>query len=98
MEVINIILTVLVVAVSAYAAYKKMGATIPEKAAYLIAQCAKLDLLGAEKMQIVVDKLYENVPTAFKSILTKQKLQTIAQSIYDKMKAFSITEAEKENK
>lgn len=93
--IINVILMVAIVAVSVFAALKKMGATIPEKAAYLIAKMAELDILGPEKMQRVVGELYDNIPDFMKAYFTKAKLQSIAQNIYDKMKQFSVTEAEK---
>lgn len=89
-NIIDIILTALVIVVAIICAYRKMGTTIRSKATFLIAEVAELDILGPEKMQTVVNELYEKyVPDFFKSFMTKQKLEEIAQSIYDDMKLFT---------
>lgn len=88
--IIDVMLTVLVIVFVVLNAYKKMGKTIQSKATFLIAEAAELDILGPEKMQRVVNELYEKyVPDFFKSFMTKKKLEEIAQSIYDDMKLFT---------
>lgn len=88
--IIDIILTALVIVFAVINAYRKMGKTIYSKATFLIAEAAELDILGPEKMQRVVDELYEKyVPDFFKSFMNKQKLEEIAQSIYNDMKLFT---------
>lgn len=88
-EIVDIILTALVLAMGAYSAYKGTGKTINSKVSYLITEAAKLDLTGAEKMSDVVDKLYQYVPDIFKKLFTKERLEKIAQSVYDTMKEFA---------
>lgn len=88
--IIDIILTAIIIVFAVINAYRKMGKTIYSKATFLIAEAAELDILGPEKMQRVVDELYEKyVPDFFKSFMNKQKLKEIAQSIYDDMKLFT---------
>ena len=94
-QIVDIIMTIAVLALGAYGAYKGAGKTIYSKMSYLIAEAAKLDLIGAEKMKQVVDKLYSYVPTPFKKILTKDKLEAAAQGVYNNMKDFSETEKSK---
>ena len=91
--IIDVALTALVIIVSIAIAYKNMGKTISEKATFLIAEAAKLDVLGSEKMQTVVNELYKYVPDFFKSFMTKQKLEEIAQKIYNNMKLFAVNDA-----
>ena len=96
--VIDILLTAAIIAVALLNAFKEMGKTISEKVPYLIAEAAKLDLLGSEKMQRVVNELYEKyVPDVFKAIMTKQKLEEIAQKIYDNMKLFAKNDGKENN-
>ncbi len=88
-QLADVILTVLVLALGAYSAYIKAGKTIYSKASFLIAEAAELDILGAEKMKRVVNQLYEYIPPLLKKLLNKTKLEQIAQSIYDDMKLFA---------
>lgn len=69
--------------------------TLAEKNIYslvskLIAMAEETGLPGAEKMEMVVNGLYAIVPVAFKKILTKAKLQEIAQSVFDYMKSYAL--------
>lgn len=91
--IIDILLTAAVIILSVVNTYKNMGKTIDEKARKLIAEVAQLDILGSEKMQRVVDELYEKyVPNFFKSFMTKEKLEEIAQDAYDDMKRFAVND------
>lgn len=74
-------------------AFQKMGTTISSKVTFLIAEAAELDIPGPEKMQTVVNELYKYVPDFFKSFMTKQKLEGIAQKIYNNMKLFAENDA-----
>ena len=56
----------------------------------LIALAEETGLPGHEKMEMVVHGLYALVPAAFKSILTKEKLQDIAQTVFDQMKSYAL--------
>lgn len=91
-EVIDIILTVLVLAMGMYSAYRSTDKTINSKVSYLITEAAKLDLTGSQKMSEVVNELYGYVPAVFKKFFTKEKLEQIAQSVYNTMKEFAKTE------
>ena len=96
--IIEIILTALVILFAVINAYRKMGETIQSKATLLIAEMAELDILGPEKMQRVVDELYEKyVPDFFKSFMPKSKLEEITQKIYNNMKLFAKNDAKENN-
>ena len=69
--------------------------TLAEKNIYslvskLIAMAEETGLPGVEKMEMVVNGLYAIVPVAFKKILTKAKLQEIAQNVFDYMKSYAL--------
>ncbi len=88
-EILNIVLTVLVVAMGAYSTYLSTGKDIYSKVSYLINEAKNLDLIGKEKMALVVEQLYNIVPLPWKKFLTKEKLESIAQGVYDNMNAFA---------
>lgn len=56
----------------------------------LIALAEETGMPGQEKMEMVVNGLYAIVPVAFKKVLTKAKLQEIAQSVFDYMKSYAL--------
>ena len=56
----------------------------------LIALAEETGLTGPEKMEMVVNGLYAIVPLAFKKILSKEKLQEIAQKVFDYMKSYAL--------
>lgn len=89
---INIILALLAAAIAFLGSYFSTELTVKEKIAGLIAEAATLDILGSEKMKIVVNKLYSIVPLPFRKILTQDRIQRAAQKIYDSMKEFAKTE------
>lgn len=92
--IIEVIVTAAAVVLAVVVAFQKMGTTIRSKVTFLIAEAAELDIPGPEKMQTVVNELYEKyVPDFFKSFMTKQKLEEIAQKIYNNMKLFAENDA-----
>lgn len=90
---LNILLTIAIIVFALLNAFKKMGTTIYDKATFLIAEVAEYDMPGPEKMKNVVDNLYNLVPKAFQRFMTKQRLELIAQGIYDDMKLFAENDA-----
>lgn len=96
-QIVDIILTIVILILGAYGAYKSTGKTIQEKLSYLISKAAELDIIGAEKMKSVVAALYSYVPVVFRPYLTKEKLQQTAQKVYDDMKEFAKIESEEIN-
>lgn len=55
----------------------------------LIAECEETDDCGAVKMYNVVSVLYDMVPTPLQKIFTKQRLESIAQYIFDWMRKYA---------
>lgn len=88
-EVMEIIITVLCVVTYALMVYFKVKGNVLGGVSELIAMAEKTGLAGSEKMAQVVDALYEKVPVWLKKILNKDKLQSIAQWIFDWMRKYA---------
>lgn len=97
MDWLEIILSVVVFVVGGLVAYFGTKSSITTMVSYLIAQAEKTALSGAEKMQQVVGQLYEQVPVVFKQIFTKNMLEKIAQTVFDYMKDYALSWAEKQD-
>lgn len=97
MNWIYIVLSILVFVIGGLTAYFSTKSSITSMVSYLIAQAENTDLNGSEKMKYVVAKLYENVPSVFKSILTEEALEEIAQKVFDAMKEYAISWANKQD-
>lgn len=99
-QVLGIVMTIIAVLLGGYNAFQKYNVVkggLEGKMVYLIREANKLDIIGPEKMKVVVDKLYDMVPAAFKKFLTKEKIKDGAQTVYNQMKSFAEDE-NKENK
>lgn len=79
--------TLVIIALDWYTHSEKNVYAIVSK---LIALAEETGLPGTEKMEMVVNGLYAIVPVAFKRILTKTKLQEIAQKVFDEMKSYAL--------
>lgn len=55
------------------------------------------NLTGAQKMERVVNTVYDSVIPILKGYFTKAKIEAIAQNIYDKMKEFYISRKRRED-
>lgn len=56
----------------------------------LIAVAEKTGKPGVEKMALVVDAMYQKLPAPFRGILSKEKLQLIAQSVFDWTRQYAL--------
>lgn len=56
----------------------------------LIAVAEQTGKPGTEKMAFVVDAMYQKLPAPFRGILSKEKLQIIAQSIFDWTRQYTL--------
>jgi len=88
-QIINIIAYVGCVALFGVALYFKVKGNAVGAVSELIAMAENTDLAGPEKMAMVVSRLYEMIPAAFKKILNEETLQGIAQWIFDWMKKYA---------
>lgn len=85
-NIIAIILAALLGAAFGVAMYYKTGKNIYSTIVQLIGWAQTLDVVNEEKMNEVVEKLYENLPSVVSKIVSKQTLRNIAQAVYDQMK------------
>lgn len=97
MDWLEIVLSVIVFIAGGLVAYFGTKSSVTAMVSYLIAQAEKTALSGAEKMQLVVGQLYEQIPTVFKQIFTREVLEKIAQMVFDYMKDYALTWAEKQD-
>ena len=89
LEVVDILLVVLCVCVYAVMLYLKVKGDASETIVELIALMEESGFAGAEKMTNVVDFLYARIPVAFRMILTKPRLEELAQEIFGWMRAYA---------
>ena len=89
-QVINIVAYVLCVVLFAVALFFKIKGNVVGAVSELIAMAEETNLAGSEKMAMVVSKLAEKVPAAFKGFLTEERLQEIAQWIFDWMRKYAV--------
>lgn len=55
----------------------------------LIAEAEKLNAPGAEKMKYVVDKVYRALAPFAKAYFTKERIQSIAQAVFDRVRTYA---------
>lgn len=89
-QIINIVCYVLCVVLFGVMLYFKIRGNAVGAVSELIAMAEETDLAGSEKMALVVSKLYERIPAAFKGFLTEEKLQEIAQWVFDWMRKYAL--------
>lgn len=89
-DICGIISTVCFFIVFALSLYSISERNVYSIVSKLIAIAEETGLPGPEKMSMVVNGLYAIVPGVFKKILTKKKLEEIAQKIFDYMKEYAL--------
>lgn len=94
MEIVEIIIVLLCVLAYGFMLYFKVKGNVVGAVSELIALAEKTGLPGSEKMAQVVDALYAKVPAWLRKIFTKERLQDIAQWIFDWMRKYADTYVE----
>lgn len=89
-QIINIAAYVLCIILFAVMLYFKIRGNVVGAVSELIALAEETGLPGSEKMTLVVSKLYEKVPGAFKALLTEEDLAEIAQWVFDWMRKYAV--------
>ena len=74
-----------------YGVYQRSKGDVLGAIARFIAYAEQTGMTGAEKMDTVVENLYEIVPAPFKTLLTRDRLRAAAQGVYDWMHQYAIT-------
>ena len=88
-EILEIIVIILCVVAYGFMLYFKVRGNIVGAVSELIALAEKTGLAGREKMAQVVEALYDKVPSLLRKILNKNRLQAIAQWIFDWMREYA---------
>ena len=55
----------------------------------LIAEAEKINASGAEKMEYVVSNIYAALVPFAKAYFTKERIQSIAQAVFDRIRAYA---------
>lgn len=97
-EILDIILIILYVGGIAARAYLKARNNVSEAVSGLIAIAEESELTGPEKMAQVVAALNERVPVPFRGILTEERLEAIAQEVFNWMRLYAKNRAKAEKK
>ena len=95
-NVIAIVLAALLGAMFGIAIYYKTGKNIYSTVVQLISWAQKLDIVNDEKMNEVVNKLYDSLPAIVQKFVTKSNLRAIAQQVYDWMKDWYMEKKDQE--
>lgn len=69
-------------------------AKIPE----LIAQAESMNAPGADKMKWVVDEIYRSLVPIAKAYFTRSRIESIAQSVFDRIRTYAKQYAQKIDK
>jgi len=88
-QILDLLIVVLAAVWFALGMYHKVKGNVFEVVSKLIAVAEGTGLSGVEKMTAVVDSLYDMVPVVFRKVLTKTRLEAIAQYIFDWMRIYA---------
>ncbi len=89
-QIVNIVLVVLCAVLFGVELYFKTRGSATEAATHLIAEIEQSGLLGKDKMAYVVSQLYELIPAPLKAVFTPDRLQILAQEVFDNMKKYAL--------
>lgn len=87
--IINIGLAVLSVALAFLSYYFQVRKKIVEQAEQEIANAQDVTDDNAERMAYVVNQLYSIVPAPLRVILTKKRIEELAQKVFDRVKEYA---------
>ncbi len=87
--IFSIVVIVLFITAMLAAAYFAIKAVLTGDVSQLVALAEMTTLPGPEKMAQVVASMYQHVPKAFRAILTEERLEAIAQGIFNWMRKYA---------
>lgn len=88
-DILEIVIVALCAITYGFMLYFKVKGNVLGAVSELIALAEETGLAGSEKMDKVVDELYEKVPGPLKRVLNKECLEKIAQTIFDWMRRYT---------
>ncbi len=89
LSVLEIIVVVICAITYGFMLFFKVRGNVLGAVSELIALAEASGLTGSEKMSQVVNGLYVKIPTSLKKIFTPERLQSIAQTIFDWMRKYA---------
>lgn len=95
LEIIDLIVVIVTAVTYAIMLYNKTRGDVLAVVSELIAQAEKTGLTGPEKMDQVVQLLYDKVPPFLKKVMSEEMLRRMAQGIFDWMRNYADTYLEK---
>lgn len=88
-SILEIVVVVLCAITYGFMLFFKVRGNVLDAVSELIALAEASGLTGAEKMAQVVEALYKKIPKFMKKIFTQDRLQKIAQHIFDWMRRYA---------
>lgn len=88
-SVLEIVIVVICAITYGFMLFFKVKGNVLGAVSELIALAEESGLPGAEKMAQVVDALYNKIPAPLKKIFTPERLEKIAQTIFDWMRKYA---------
>lgn len=88
-SVLEIVVVVICAITYGFMLFFKVRGNVLGAVSELIALAEASGLTGAEKMAQVVDALYAKIPAVLKKIFTPERLQNIAQTVFDWMRKYA---------
>lgn len=89
-EIINIVVIVLAAALFGIMMYFRTKGSAVASATEFIALIEDSGLVGKDKMAFVVSQLYQLIPAPLRTIFTEERLEILAQEIFDNMKQYAL--------
>lgn len=89
LSVLEIIMVAVCILACGFVLFFKVRGNVFSAVSELIALAEASGLTGSEKMALVVDCLYAKIPTPLKTVFTTERLQNIAQTIFDWMRKYA---------
>lgn len=90
--IVSCVVTVIALIFSYYVAIRKK---IQQEALGAINSAEDTDKIGAEKMADAVEEVYAIIPVVAKPFISKKLVETIIQSVFDKVEEYALKQANK---
>ena len=93
LSIVSCLFTLAAIVISYYLAIRKK---IEQEALNAINKAEGTDKIGEEKMQDAVEIVYDIIPAVAKPFISKKLIETIIQSVFDKVEEYARKQVNKE--
>lgn len=93
LSIVSCLFTLVAIVISYYLAIRKK---IEQEALNAINKAEDTDKIGEEKMQDAVEIVYDIIPAVAKPFISKKLVETIIQSVFDKVEEYARKQVNKE--